>query len=67
MLSKEYFEGCKRGWARSCTTPGSATTNNALESFNGNVLAREIAAGSRSNISQLFDQLDAVFRSESDQ
>jgi hypothetical protein len=67
MLSKEYFESCKRGWARSCTKPGIATTNSALESFSGNVLAREIAAGSRSTISQLFDQLDAVFRSESNQ
>jgi hypothetical protein len=65
-LCKEYFEGCKRGWARSLTSPGSATTNNALESFYGNVLAREIAAGSRLTIAQLFDQLDAVLRSESD-
>jgi hypothetical protein len=65
-LCKEYFQGCKRGWARSCTTPGSATTNNALESFNGNVLAREIAAGSRLTIALLFDKLEAVFRSESD-
>jgi hypothetical protein len=65
-LCKEYFEGCKRGWARLCTAPSSATTNNALDSFNGNVLAREIAAGSRLTIALLFDKLEAVFRSESD-
>jgi MULE transposase domain len=65
-LCNEYFGGCKRGWARSCTMPGSATANNALESFNGNVLARDIAAGSRLTIPQLFDQLDAVYRSESE-
>ena len=45
---------------------GSATTNNALESFNGSVLARDIAAGSILTIAQLFDQLDSVYRSESE-
>jgi hypothetical protein len=60
------FGGCKRGWARSFTIPGSATTNNALESYNGNELATDIAAGSRLTIAQLFDQLDAVYRSESE-
>jgi hypothetical protein len=65
-LCKEYFEGCKRGLERSLTSPGSATTNNALESSNGNEFAREITAGSRLTIAQLFDQLDAVFRSESE-
>jgi MULE transposase domain len=64
-LSKEYFEESKRGWARAFITPGSATTNNALESFNGNVLAKDVAAGSRMTIAQLFEQLDGVFRVES--
>jgi MULE transposase domain len=64
-LSKEYFEENKRGWARAFITRGSATTNNALESFNGNVLARDIAAGSRMTIAQLFTELDGVFRMES--
>jgi MULE transposase domain len=64
-LSKEYFEGDKRGWAREFITPCSATTNNALESFNGNVLARDIVAGSRMTIAQLFNELDGVFRMES--
>jgi hypothetical protein len=64
-LCKKYFEGCKRGWAGLLISPGSATTNNALVSFNGNILAREIAAGLRLTIALLFDQLDAVFRSES--
>jgi MULE transposase domain/SWIM zinc finger len=64
-LSKEYFEGHKRGWARSFTTRGSATTNNALESFNGNVLARDIAAGSRMTIAQLYEKLEGLFAAES--
>jgi hypothetical protein len=64
-LSKEYFKGNKRGWARAFITSGSATTNNALESLNGNVLAKDIAAGSRMTMAQLFEQLDGLFRMES--
>jgi hypothetical protein len=64
-LSKDYFEGNKCGWARAFITPGSATTNNAVESFNGNVLAKDIAAGSRLTIAQLLEQLDGLFRIES--
>jgi hypothetical protein len=64
-LSKEYFEGNKRGWARAFITPGSATTNSALKSFNGSVLAKDIAAGSRMIIAQIFEQLDGLFRIES--
>jgi hypothetical protein len=64
-LSKEYFEGNKRGRARAFITHGSATTNNALESFNGNVLAKDTAAGSRMTIAQRFEQLDGLFSIES--
>jgi hypothetical protein len=45
---------------------GSATTYNALESFNGNVLERDIAACSRLTTAQLFNQLDSVYRSDSE-
>jgi hypothetical protein len=64
-LSKEYFEGNKRGWARVFITRGSATTSNALKSVNGNVLAREIVAGSRMTIAQLFNELGVVLKMES--
>jgi SWIM zinc finger len=46
---------------------GSASTNNSLESFNGNALSRDIVGGTCTTMAQLFRDLDGVFRSHSEE
>ena len=60
-LRREYFQGIKCGWARCMMPWGSAATNNSLESFNGNSLSRDIVAGSRMTMAQLFASLEGYF------
>jgi hypothetical protein len=55
----------KRGWARSMMPKGSASTNNSLEAFNGNVLSQGIVCGTRPCMSQLFSDFEGLFRSQS--
>jgi hypothetical protein len=50
VLRNEYFHSMKRGWARSFMSCGSASTNNSLESLNGNALSRDIVGGTRGNM-----------------
>jgi MULE transposase domain len=65
ILKKEYFSPGKQGWARCMIPKGSAGTNNSLEAFNGNMLARDIAAGSRMTMSQFFSKLEGFFKAQS--
>jgi MULE transposase domain/SWIM zinc finger len=65
-LKKEYFDGIKVGWARAFLPCGSAGTNNSLEAFNGNILSKDIAAGSRMTLIQLFAELDGMFKAQSE-
>jgi hypothetical protein len=44
---------------------GSASTNNSLEAFNGNVLSRDIVCGTGTTISQFFSAFEGPFRSQS--
>jgi hypothetical protein len=44
VLHSEYFLSIERGWARAFMPCGSASTNNLLESFNGNALSRTLLA-----------------------
>jgi MULE transposase domain len=64
-LRREYFSEQKWGWARCVLPMGCAGTNNSLEAFNGNVLARDVVAGTRMTMTQFFVRLDGVFRSHS--
>jgi hypothetical protein len=43
----------------------SASTNNSLEAFNGNVLYRDIVCGTRTTASQFFSAFEGLFRSQS--
>jgi hypothetical protein len=44
---------------------GSASTNNSLEAFNGNVLSWDIVCGTRTSMSQFFSAFEGLFRSQS--
>jgi hypothetical protein len=44
---------------------GSASTNNSLEAFNGNVLSRDIVRGTLTTMSQFFSAFEGLFRSQS--
>jgi MULE transposase domain/SWIM zinc finger len=67
VLRNEYFHSMKRGWARAFMPCGSASTNNSLESFNGNALSRDIVGGTRTTMAQLFRDLEGFFRSQSEE
>jgi hypothetical protein len=44
---------------------GSASTNNSLEAFNGNVMSQDIVCGTRTTMSQFFLAFEGLFRSQS--
>jgi MULE transposase domain len=67
VLRNEYFHSMKRGWARAFMPCGSASSNNSLESFNGNALSRDIVGGTRTTMDQLFRDLEGFFRSQSEE
>jgi MULE transposase domain len=65
ILRRDYFSKGKTGWARHIMPKSCAATNNSLEAFNGNVLAKDIVAGSRTTMAQFFTSLEGLFRSQS--
>jgi hypothetical protein len=66
VLHNEYFHGMKRGRARAFIPCGSTSTNNSLESFNGNALSRDIVGGTRTTMTQLFRDFDWFYGSQSE-
>lgn len=65
MMMENYSKDGQKGWCRAYMPIGSATTNNALESFNRHAMQSTLSGGSRSTIGELIDHTQEFIRGAS--
>jgi len=65
QMIEDYSRDGQRGWSRAYMPCGSATTNNALESFNYHALQATLSNGARSTVGDLIQKLKSHIHARS--